>query len=97
MVLKKSYNKANIELYWSHGMGVSLSIKNVPDDWVERLRERAERHHRSLQGELMSILELTLEPEKRRTVEELLEEIRKQGFSTPSEAAAMIRADRDGR
>ncbi len=78
-------------------MGVSLSIKNVPDDWVERLRERADRHHRSLQGELMSILELTLEPDKRRTVEELLEEIRKQGFSTPSEAAAMIRADRDGR
>ncbi len=78
-------------------MGVSLSIKNVPEDWVERLRERADRHHRSLQGELMSILELTLEPDKRRTVEELLEEIRKQGFSTPSEAAAMIRADRDGR
>ncbi len=78
-------------------MGVSLSIKNVPEDWVERLRERADRHHRSLQGELMSILELTLEPDKRRTVEELLEEIRKQGFSTPAEAAAMIRADRDGR
>ncbi len=57
-------------------MGVSLSIKNVPEDWVERLRERADRHHRSLQGELMSILELTLESEKRRTVEELLEEIR---------------------
>ena len=33
-------------------MSVSLSIKNVPDDWVERLRERADRHHRSLQGEL---------------------------------------------
>ena len=96
-MLKKSYNKANIELYWSHSMGVSLSIKNVPDDWVERLRERADRHHRSLQGELMSILELTLESEKRRTVEELLEEIRSRGISTPSEAAAMIRADRDGR
>ncbi len=97
MVLKKSYNGANIELYWSRRMGVSLSIKNVPDDWVERLRERAEQHHRSLQGELMSILELTLESGKRRTIEELLEENRSRGISTPSESAAMIRADRDGR
>jgi plasmid stability protein len=39
------------------GMPVSLSIKNVPDEIVRRLRERAEGHHRSLQGELMAILE----------------------------------------
>lgn len=78
-------------------MSVSLSIKNVPDDWVEQLRERADRHHRSLQGELMSILESTLESQERRTVEELLREIRSRGVSTPSEAAGMIRADRDGR
>jgi plasmid stability protein len=78
-------------------MGVSLSIKNVPDDWVERLRQRADRHHRSLQGELMSILEATLESERRRTVEGLLDEVRSLGISTPSEAAEMIRADRDGR
>lgn len=76
-------------------MSVSLSIKNVPDDWVERLRERADRHHRSLQGELMSILESTLESQKRRTAEELLQEIRNRGLSTPSEATGMIRADRD--
>lgn len=38
-------------------MPVSLSIKNVPDDLAERLRQRAKRHHRSLQGELMAILE----------------------------------------
>jgi plasmid stability protein len=78
-------------------MGMSLSIKNVPDDWVERLRDRADRHHRSLQGELMSILEATLQSEGRLTVEELLQEIRGRGVSTPSEAAEMIRADRDGR
>ena len=78
-------------------MGVSLSIKNVPEDWVERLRQRADRHYRSLQGELMSILESTLVSDKRRTVEELLEENRSRGLSSPSESAAMIRADRDGR
>jgi plasmid stability protein len=38
-------------------MPVNLSIKNVPDALAGRLRERAERNHRSLQGELMAILE----------------------------------------
>lgn len=38
-------------------MGVNLSIKGVPEHIAERLRDRAERHHRSLQGELMLIIE----------------------------------------
>jgi plasmid stability protein len=38
-------------------MPVNLSIKNVPDDIAERLRLRAAAHHRSLQGELMAIIE----------------------------------------
>jgi len=38
-------------------MGVNLSIKGVPDDIAERLRELAMRNHRSLQGELMAIIE----------------------------------------
>jgi antitoxin FitA len=38
-------------------MTVSLSIKNVPDDLAKRLRARAERNRRSLQRELLSILE----------------------------------------
>jgi len=38
-------------------MGVNLSIKDVPDEVAQRLRERAARNHRSLQGELMSIVE----------------------------------------
>lgn len=37
-------------------MAVNLSIKDVPDDVAERLRRRAARHHRSLQGELMAIV-----------------------------------------
>ena len=35
----------------------SLTIKNIPDDLLTLLRDRATRHHRSLQGELMIILE----------------------------------------
>lgn len=38
-------------------MSINLSIKGVPDAWAERLRARAERNHRSLQGELMALLE----------------------------------------
>ncbi len=38
-------------------MGVNLSIKDVPDAWAERLRQRAARNHRSLQGELMALVE----------------------------------------
>jgi plasmid stability protein len=38
-------------------MSVNLSIKDVPDDLAERLRARAARNHRSLQGELMAIVE----------------------------------------
>lgn len=34
----------------------SLSIKEVPDDLAEKLRQRAAKNHRSLQGELMAIL-----------------------------------------
>lgn len=38
-------------------MSVNLSIKEVPEPLAERLRLRAERNHRSLQGELMAIIE----------------------------------------
>lgn len=38
-------------------MAVNLSIKGVPDEIANQLRARAERNHRSLQGELMAIVE----------------------------------------
>jgi plasmid stability protein len=34
----------------------NLSIKNVPDEIVAKLRERAVANHRSLQGELMALV-----------------------------------------
>lgn len=48
-------------------MPVNLSIKEVPDAMADRLRARAERNHRSLQGELMAIIEqaVTQESEMR--------------------------------
>ena len=41
-------------------MSVNLSIKNVPDAMAERLRKRALANHRSLQGELMAMLDRAL-------------------------------------
>ena len=38
-------------------MPVTLTIKNVPDKLAEQLRALAAAHHRSLQGELMAIVE----------------------------------------
>jgi plasmid stability protein len=38
-------------------MTVNLSIKGVPDALADRLRRRAMRNHRSLQRELMALLE----------------------------------------
>jgi plasmid stability protein len=78
-------------------MPVSLSIKNAPDEMVKRLRERAERHHRSLQGELMAILEEAVGAARPLTADEVLAKVGQLGLSTPREAAAMVRADRDGR
>lgn len=34
----------------------NLSIKNVPEPVVEKLRKRAAANHRSLQGELMALV-----------------------------------------
>lgn len=42
-------------------MPVTLTIKHVPDRTAENLRSRAAANHRSLQGELMAILEEALE------------------------------------
>lgn len=41
----------------------TLSIKNVPEELLSRLRERAAQHHRSIQGELMALLAAAVRPE----------------------------------
>ena len=76
-------------------MPVTLSIKNVPDRIAQQLRKRAARNHRSLQGELMAILEQAVQPTL--TIEEFAAQVKATGLRTPDESVAMIRADRDGR
>lgn len=41
----------------------NLSIKDVPEAWAQALRERAARNHRSLQGELMALIQRAVEPQ----------------------------------
>ena len=86
-------------------MPVTLSIKNVPEELAEKLRQRAEKNHRSLQGELMAILEEAVreritfeEPARERiTIEELARRVKARGVSSPSESARIIREARDAR
>ncbi len=78
-------------------MPVDLSIKKVPDDVAERLRARARQNHRSLQGELLSILEEAVEVRNTMTIEKLLERGRERGLSTADESTAWIRQWRDER
>jgi len=75
-------------------MAVTLSIKNAPDDVVERLRKRAERNHRSMQGELMAIIEEAVQPVYL-SPSEFLEKARRLGVRTEADGVAMIREDRD--
>jgi plasmid stability protein len=76
-------------------MSVNLSVKNVPDDLADRLRERAERNHRSLQRELLMILEEAAIP--RIDGREALARIRALGLKTRSESTRLIREMRDAR
>jgi plasmid stability protein len=78
-------------------MSVNLSIKDVPDEWAEELRSRAQRNHRSLQGELMAIIEAIAAPARYTTPADLVAAVRASGLQTPSESVEMIRAMRDGR
>lgn len=74
---------------------MNLSIKNAPAHIVTRLRERARRHHRSLQGELLAIIEDAVRTDQPTTPAEVLAEVRRLGLETPEEAVSIVRANRD--
>ncbi len=76
-------------------MTVNLSIKNAPEHVVERIRERARRHHRSLQGELMAIIEAAVGEDRVLAPAEVLAEVRRLGLETPAEAVSIVRTGRD--
>jgi plasmid stability protein len=75
----------------------SITIKNVPEGLLERLRQRAKEHRRSLQAEVLTVLEHAAPAERRLTVQELYEEMKATGLRTPATSAELIRQDRDRR
>ncbi|MBI4289421.1 MAG: Arc family DNA-binding protein [Chloroflexi bacterium] len=77
-------------------MPVNLSVKDVPDDLAEKLRQRAKRHHRSLQGELVAILEEATGPAKL-SLHEAENTLRNLGLATGDESTAWVREMRDAR
>jgi len=78
-------------------MAVNLSVKNAPDEVVRRLKERAARHHRSLQGELLAILEDAVRAPQPLTPQDVLAKVRTLDIRTPDEAAEITRTARDER
>ena len=78
-------------------MSASLSIKNVPDDVVERLRARAARNRRSLQGELLDLIERAADELPTISARDVYERIRKLNLPTGESSADIIRELRDGR
>lgn len=86
-------------------MPINLSIKNVPEALAENLRARAERNHRSLQGELMHIIQTavgdnttTVAPAiARLTIEEMSARSKTLFPEGSPSSVAFIRAMRDGR
>ncbi len=78
-------------------MAVNLSVKNAPDEVVRRLKERAARHHRSLQGELLAILEDAVRTPNELTPRDVLAKVRALDLRTADESAEIARTARDGR
>lgn len=74
---------------------VTLSVKNVPIDVAKRLKERAGRNNRSLQGELSEILE---DASRVMTFDDVYALAKRLGLKGGSlESARIIREDRDAR
>jgi antitoxin FitA len=78
-------------------MPVNISIKNAPDDLVLLLKERARRNRRSMQRELLAIIEGALQTPRHLTPDEVLARARRLNLSAEPLGVDIIRADRDRR
>jgi len=76
----------------------SLTIRNIPEAVLVGLRARAAASRRSMQREVLAILEAAAaEGTVWMHAPEVLERVRLLGLPQASEATRMIRTDRDGR
>lgn len=76
----------------------NVLVRNVPDSVLEALRRRAQQNRRSLQQEIVTILEAAAQaPDRQAAVEAALamqERLKRSGRAF-SESALDIRADRE--
>jgi plasmid stability protein len=75
-------------------MPVNLSIKDVPDDLAARLRRRAAGNHRSLQGELLALLEEALGERGPLSPAQVLARVRDRGVRTTADSVEILRETR---
>jgi antitoxin FitA len=75
-------------------MPVNLSIKNVPDEVVTGLRNRAARNQRSLNQELLDVLKQAAKDQAPVTIDVLLERAQRQKPAL-DETASKVLAARD--
>jgi plasmid stability protein len=76
-------------------MPVNLSVKNVPDHIADKLRLRAKANNRSLQGELMAVLQDAVSSPNKLSAADVLKAVRASGLRSPREATVAVRAIRD--
>lgn len=77
----------------------SISLKNVPDDLYESLKASAASNHRSINGEVISLLRQGLAP-TRRTAAEIIETaraLRAEFRGGPIDEDELDRFKREGR
>ncbi|MBD2164257.1 Arc family DNA-binding protein [Calothrix membranacea FACHB-236] len=85
----------------------NLNLLNIPDDLYEKLQELAQAEHRSIDAQVVTILQNALakktqqtEEERRKNVPKLLEESRNRRRLNPADfglpdSTGLIREDRD--
>ena len=85
----------------------TLYVRNLPDDLYERLQEIAKVENRSINAQVITLLQQALsshtqetEDQRRKNVPKLLEEIRRRRESLPTDvewldSTELIREDRD--
>ena len=74
-----------------------LTIRDVPQNIVDKLKARAKRNHRTLRGELMDIVERAAAQEPTLTIDELYERMKALGRSAQSDSTEIVRQMRDER
>ena len=73
----------------------TVTIRNLDDEVIERAKQRARAHHRSLEAELRTILTRELKPLSPEEFFQLADEIRERTRGRPQEDSGVLQ--REGR